>query len=114
MMTINLDLLIDGLEELADQDLQLRRWADIENINNEVSSLAEALCAVFDDSNVWDSVERDAASPRLSPGVVARLRQLGDLSDAVDREQDLLEMIQSPEMDRLRAAAKETLKLLRH
>ena len=57
-MNPNIQRIIWGLEELSDQSEQERLWAGIGNDRNEMSSLDEAVCRMFDDTGLSRLLEK--------------------------------------------------------
>ena len=69
------ELVLEGLDELSDEDRQDRLWRSDGN-DGEVSSLEEAWATAFDDSGLADALER---GPVYSEGCDGDLVRLGRL-----------------------------------
>jgi hypothetical protein len=68
-------LVIEGLDDLADEDRQRRLWLS-DGTDGEVSSLGEAWATTFDDSGLAVALERGSVYPDRSDSDLARLRQV--------------------------------------
>lgn len=111
LTSVNFDLLVARLEELADQALQERLW--LGKIPGEMSSFEEAVCGAFDDSGLSDVL--NSPSPRKRDLVSDEVRQSADRLSRCIREaptRDPAILVQHPAMDAVRSAAFDLLRIL--
>jgi hypothetical protein len=97
----NVNLLREGLEELASLPLQRQLWLSAES----PCSFVEAVCQTYDDSGLSDAIDSPATVEALGADAV---RLLQELSRALKRVDDTLsedELIVSEPMDRVRELA---------
>jgi len=79
------DLARECLAELADADFQERTWTGKDPEPGVVASYIEAVCGLFDDSNLNDALSEDGWA--YGEPVDSLIRDLGDLVDATDEFQ---------------------------
>jgi hypothetical protein len=108
---MNFDTMIWALEELADKDTQMKLWTG--NTIGEMGSFDEAVCGVFDDSDLGRQLDKGEASSQLSPEIFAKAVELRRLIQLVPRLEAPLVMIETPEMQAIRTSAEGLLTLLR-
>ena len=95
-----------GLDELSNPILQKKLW--IEGGEEGISSFAEAVCSVFDDSGLFRAIEsEDIPEPFLSSFL-----KLGDLVREVPDNKSPEETINHPEMQNIKEVSLELLQLI--
>ena len=104
-----LEMVADALEELGSIDLQRRRWNW--NPQLEMSSITEAVESLFDDSGLWDELEKGRSG--LAATTVDALRALSTALGRVKSDQSPDRTIDDPAMNDVRRRACDALQLLR-
>ena len=102
--TLQLDLIRRALRELSDYDCQLRVW--VLGDPSEMSSMTEAVEALFSDSGLGDALEK--AGVVFKPDIDAELRELrADLhtSLSAELETDTSAVIHSAAWNEIRTRA---------
>jgi len=104
MTNANYNELIWGLEELASKELQLRLWCGFENNSNEISSLSEVRCSIFnyDVSRILDG---QLAFFRLSEKSVSKLRELRKMLKSIPSNVAPVEQVEHNNMPEIRTLA---------
>jgi hypothetical protein len=108
---MNFDTMIWALEELADKDTQLKLWTG--SAIGEMGSFDEAVCGVFDDSDLGRLLDRGDQSGQLSSEIFAKAVELRRQIQRVPRLEPPMAMIDAPEMQAVRTSAEGLLSLLR-
>ena len=103
MKSINLPLIVNCLNELGDRNLQERLWTYASP--GEFSSFVEAHEQLFSDSGLGDAL--DSTEGAFSAEIDERLRKLGVQLRRFDTERAPQEIIDDPEMEPIRAMARE-------
>lgn len=111
MTTVYKDLVISALRELGDGDYQRRVW--VEGSPDEMSSMDEAVAALFSDSGLDRALDRKLTV--FSPAIDERLRTLGQMLrghilDAT--EKGTAAVINTSEWQAVRASARNILDLM--
>jgi hypothetical protein len=104
-----LEMVADALEELGSIDLQRRRWDG--NSQLEMSSFTDAVESLFDDSGLWDEIEKGRSG--LAAETVDALRALSTALARVEGDQGPARTIDDPAMNDVRKLANDVLRLLR-
>ena len=107
-MSANYNELIWGLEELASEEEQIRLWCGVGNESNEVSSLSEAGCSVFN-FDVERILDDEQASFSLSVDVVLLLKELRKNLNLVPNGTCPKDQIEHPKMEVVRCIAHQIL-----
>ena len=97
--------LLAGLTELSDVDFQRRVW--LADSGPEVSSFDEARCHAYDDSGLSTLLEKPPAEVEKELGLKTPqlLRELAAKLAKVNTAKPVAELIESAEMDQVRALA---------
>jgi hypothetical protein len=74
---VSKDRVIEFLHQLADDEFQRRVW--LASSGPEVSSFAEAVSGLFDDTGLGDALENEQHFSVFTPQIDDNLRQLGHL-----------------------------------
>jgi len=90
----------EALQELADEELQRRRWAEP---GGEVSSLSEAVEQLYDDSALI--LELEAGREVYSPQIDDMLRELDVLLKKLNTPRPVEEILRDPRMATVRRRA---------
>ncbi len=101
--------MIWGLEDLSDKSFQKRVWANIDNVDGELSSFTETVCQLFDDTGLGRKLDRDQQLYHVSPENRSKLIRLRRLIASVPHFASQLEIIDHPKMDVIRVLSKEIL-----
>jgi hypothetical protein len=91
MTRVNHDLVRTCLKELSNKELQERLWSAT---GEEVSSFEEAVCQLFDDSGLGDSLAKGETV--FSPELDALLLDLREHIRKVDPQESPMSIIESP------------------
>lgn len=103
--------LIEELRDLADLGFQLEVWQGLRP--GVMSSFAEVVCGVFDDSGLGDLLEDpQAARLKLGERATEAAPGLSNAVDQVDAERSVEELVTSSEMERVRTLARRLCGLL--
>ena len=108
MISANYNELKWGLEELSNKEEQLRLWCGVANESNEISSLSEASCSVFN-YDVERILSNKQASFSLPIENVSLLRELSKKLKAIPSGLSPLEQVEHPEMEEVRRLASDLL-----
>lgn len=109
MIPVYKAIIIDSLMELADQKMQMEYWCGGDP--SKMSSLTEAVEGIFSDSG-FDYV-REKGQVVFSPEIDQALDDFADKLLQVKPEPVDEASILSPQMDRIRARAKELLERIK-
>lgn len=104
---LNKSHLVEGLRQLASQDLQQSLWVLGEK--DHMSSFTEAVSYVFDDARLGEAMDSGFLQNNLSSGFCARIYELDRLIDRVPLNLAPKETIEHPQMDEIRKLASELL-----
>ncbi len=109
---VNLDLIKDGLEELASKELQTKLWLNINNEDGLISSFSQAFEIIYEDSGLLDTGYENVTN--LAPEAKKLLQQLDELLKDVDIYDRIeLDDLDSLKMESIRLCASKTLATLR-
>ncbi len=103
------DTVIDALRELADKGYQSSLWTASEG--PEVSSFAECVCRLFDDSGLGDELE---SGDVYAPDIDQDLRSLKCNLARVDGTRTPEAILEDPRLAQARSAASAILRRLNH
>jgi hypothetical protein len=105
MNAVNTAMVIDCLKELADSDFQKSVW--LASSGPEISSFTEAICGLFNDSGLCLALEKEHTL--FTEEIDALLRELEAAVGEVNEFQPRAELIDSPQMHRVRGLATKAL-----
>lgn len=111
--SVDIELVILGLEEPSDKSEQERLWARIKNDGTEMSSFTEAICCMFDSTGLGDLLNKDTPIDRIPRQQASNLRRLRKLAGSISEDLSPIEQIEHPVMREIRQVAAETLRALR-
>jgi hypothetical protein len=112
-MSIDKERVLELLEELSDVELQNRLWLSDGENGADVSSYAETLCQLFDDTGLKDELAMSQVI--FGVDIDDDLRELDRITDHVDLKLTTAERIKSQPMQLVRKlAASIRSKLLRN
>ena len=101
-------MVIDRLLELADRRFQQRVW--LASSGPEVSSFAEAICGLFNDSGLIIPLEKGECA--FTEEIDRMLRRLGAMAHALDELQSPADLIRHSHMERIRKLSIRILSLV--
>lgn len=104
-MNIIWKYVLDGLNELSSIELQQKLWIDG---TVEISSFTEAICSVYDDSNLALVIDRG----ELDKNLVTRFKELDSIIDRIPENSDPKDIIGHPCMVDLRSYCKDLLEYI--
>ena len=108
---MDIDLIIDGLNELSDINEQERLWLSDGMGGKEVSSFDEASERIFSDSRF--TFECSTGAIQMEKMVISKLWSLGQLlTKSSGNDVCSIKFIHSQEMNEIRIAAKECLEII--
>ena len=107
-MTVNKEIVVGSLKELADKGYQERLW--LASSGDEISSLTEAVCQLFDDSGLGDALDRN--NRVYGDPVDHMLRQLDGILRQLPRNTHPSIVIDDPKMEMVRNLASRVLSLI--
>ena len=110
MNSANYNELKWGLEELASKEDQIRLWCNVGNDSNEISSLTEATCIVFN-LNVERILENKNAAFDLPNEAISLLMDLSKKLEFVPEDISPEKQVEHPVMDEVRTIAKKLLSI---
>lgn len=96
---------MESLRELSDRSFQERVWVRREG--GEISSPAETMNQLFDDSGLGDILERGQA---FSANADAALRQLSKVAETIDLEQPIDALLAGNRWQEIRQLAIQAMK----
>ena len=108
MISVNRELIIERLVELADEQRQKELW--LASGGAQVSSFVEAVCGLFDDSALSDAL--DSSGTEYGSVVDSRFLELGRLLDAIDYRRTPADLIDDPRMRDVRRVANEIVSMI--
>ena len=108
---MNVEMVCWGLEELSDRALQEKLW--LGKCEGEMSTFDEAICTTFDDSGFGDALDSPANKFGLSEVLREKANRLRALIHKIPHTLDDKDIIIHPQMDSVRSAASELLRLIR-
>ena len=108
---MNVQKLIWGLEELADQELQKKLWAG--KSDGEVSSFTEAICVTFDDSGLGNMIDSNKNSEITPEEFIIKAKRLDAIQKRIPDSLTPDDVIKHPLMNEVRALAADLLSILR-
>lgn len=100
---INYSLLEESLRELSSEQFQREIWTG--QTSQLMSSFTEAVCGVFDDSGLGDSVSTGTAQSALGSDLYRLVEELDCAVSNVDSTDSPLTLIESCEMEIVRRIA---------
>ncbi len=106
---VHIDLLLDGLRDLADKDWQERVWSGRSHV--EMSSFAELVCQVFDDTGL-SSASDETRVRELGSEIAHLVRDLERALSRVDATLPVPDLIDSPSMEKVRKISAALVNLL--
>ena len=112
-MSVNIEGVIWGMEELADKAEQERLWLSDGREGRAASSLDEAMCCTFDDTGLSILIENGRGSERIPPAQIESLKQLLSLCKSIPSHLTPRETIDHPVMNEVRKLAAVVLANLR-
>lgn len=104
---ISQSILIDGLQELANKEMQMRYW--VYGNDNEMSSFEEAICMVFDDAGLTRAMEKGYLKKNFSEELCRKVSELDKALDSIPQNVRPEEQIENPYMETVRAIAQDLL-----
>jgi predicted lipoprotein len=104
------ELVESALRELADGQYQREVWLAAEG--PEISSLAECVCRLWDDSGLGHALE--ANQTVYSAEIDAHLKDLDAVLHRLDQPTSPQAILANPELDQVRTLARSVLVELRH
>lgn len=99
------------LKQLSDKEFQERVW--LRGEGPEVSSYAEVVCQLFDDTALGDMLEAKKDEPVLSEEIDSIMIDLGKIFDEIDYRTDTKDILNHPSWLRVRKLSSDALKLFR-
>lgn len=98
MRTINNEMIVEGLRELSNKDLQKKLW--LSNGSADVSSFVEVVEHLFTDSGLSDALnEEDTGLPRE---IEKDIKELAKSLDSIDGNRQPIEIIEDTKMSDIR------------
>lgn len=99
-------MVIEGLRDLADYELQRRTWLAL---SDEVSSFTEMRCYLFDDSGLSRALDKGIVFDEYTDKVI---RELHHALSRVNRKLPVEELLEDKAMYEVRRLAREALELI--
>jgi len=112
-MSVNVQGVIWGLEELANKAEQERLWLSDGKDGREVSSFDEAFCCTFDDTGLSSLLDKGEVSERIPPAQIESLKHLSVLLKSIPSHLGPRDEIDHPVMIEIRKLAAEIMANLR-
>lgn len=106
---INMTILLEGLAELASEDLQRRLW--LHGNENQMSSFTEAICGVFDDAGLTKAMESRYLDKNFSRELCQKVERLDQLINLIPEDCAPKDIIEHPKMAAVRALSNDLLDL---
>jgi hypothetical protein len=108
MIWVDTDKVQEELRELANRDVQSRRW--LASSGPEISSFTEAVSGLFDDSGLGDALDQGGVV--YSPAADRLLRELETAIRRVNSSRSPAQVIADKEMETVRSLAARALALI--
>jgi len=109
MSWIGVELIIEGLEELCDRQVQEKLW--LSDGSSDVSSFSEAVEKLFTDSALGSAL--DSESTGYSPALVDSFRELRTQVAKIDQNRAPAIILNDPILLDIRSLSVKTLHLLK-
>ena len=106
---LNLDSLLESLKELSSKEDQKKLW--LHGDKNNMSSFTEAICCIFDDAGLTRAMESDYLKNNFSRDLCQKVERLNCAIDLVSDDLTPSELIECPEMNRIRVLSQELLEM---
>lgn len=106
MRWVNKQRVRECLEDLNNKELQEKLWLSTGKGGSDVSSFEETYCQLYDDCGLWDALEKE---PVYGDSIDKQLLFLEVQMKNVDAYRYPSEIINSPEMQRIRKLATKIL-----
>ena len=104
---MDLATLFESLEELARREIQEKFW--IHGDESQMSTMEEAVCGVFDDADLTHAIESGYLKEQFSSRLDEKARELSKLVDRLPYDACPEDLIELPEMEKVRVVAGELL-----
>ena len=104
------DLMESCLKELSDIEFQQRVW--LKGDGAEISSFAEVVCQLFDDTGIGDELSEKQTGYILSEELDSVLEEISKLLDSIDHRMDALKILNHPKWPKVCECSTIALKLL--
>lgn len=109
LRAVDIERVVWGLEALSDKTFQKRVWANIDNVDGEMSSFVEAICHLFDGTDLGRQLDRNQQLDHISPENRGKLVRLRGLVGSMPHSGSPLDIIGHPAMEDIRKLSKEIL-----
>ena len=110
MIPMNVRTLMVSLRGLCDVEFQRRVW--LRGEGPEVSTFPETIAQTFDDTGLGLAMEKERDLPGVDAETLSVLKNLRQLTSAIDQYMDTEKLLEHPQMQELRNRARTALRLL--